>query len=138
MGRMLAALAVVLFVFPAVTAQAKRAQFSTATMCEVLRPCMPPPQYAKGPFLERLKVVSVTLRQVQSICGGGGASADRTSAVVGSEGTFNFGIMGCAQLTGTTCVVHVPSDVKAKLPELYALILAHELGHCRGWVHAHY
>jgi hypothetical protein len=34
--------------------------------------------------------------------------------------------------------VHVPADLQSQLPDLYRLIVAHELGHCRGWVHARY
>ena len=148
MSRLFAALAIVLLALPAVTAQAKKAPFSTATMCEVLQPCRPPAQYASGPFLEPPQIVPVTLRRVQAICGAGYAAflgkdaiasgPATVQAVKASGGGFNFSIMGCAQLTGNACIVHLPSDLRAEMPELYALVLAHELGHCRGWVHARY
>lgn len=63
---------------------------------------------------------------------------ETVQAVVASGGSFNFGIMGCAELTGTSCIVHVPSDLQAEIPDLYKIVMAHELGHCRGWVHARY
>jgi hypothetical protein len=35
-------------------------------------------------------------------------------------------------------VVHVPGDLKVAVPELYEVVVQHELAHCRGWVHADY
>ena len=108
---------------------AKSPQLSTAELCEVLQPCLTPAQYASGPFVEKPVIKLVTFRQVQSICGSGGQHGD----AVGDDA-----ILGCAQLTGMGCIVHVPRDIKAKSPQIFDLILAHELAHCRGWVHARY
>lgn len=108
-----------------IAAQAKTKKFSMTTICAVLMPCQPPPRYASGPFLEKPVIELVTLREIQTICGDYGARGDE-------------GILGCAGLTPTSCIVHVPSDVKAGLPEVFRVILAHELAHCRGWVHAEY
>jgi hypothetical protein len=129
------------------TAQATKARFSATTLCEILRPCQPPPQYASGAFLAKPVVRHVTLRQIQAICGGGYAAflGDKVKrrpvslqAALASGDAADLGILGCAALDATSCVVHLPSDVKAALPELYQLVLTHELGHCRGWVHGRY
>ena len=41
---------------------------------ELLQPCLPPAQYASGPFVAKPVVQQVSLRQIQSICGGGYAA----------------------------------------------------------------
>jgi hypothetical protein len=127
MKRILLILAILLL--PPTTADAMKSRFSTAELCQILQPCQPPAQYARGPFVAKPVVLQVSLREVQSICGGGG---DQAAA------GFPYGIFGCAQITESSCIVHVPRELKAEIPELYAQVLAHELGHCRGWVHAHY
>jgi hypothetical protein len=122
---------------------AAKPQFSTATLCQVLEPCQPPARYASGAFLAPPVVREITLRQVQSACSGYRAflgdrpyqGAEPVQAALAGGGALGFGIMGCAQLTGSSCIVHVPRDLKAELPELFELVLAHELGHCRGWRH---
>jgi hypothetical protein len=132
-----------------VSAASAGESFSTAELCQVLQPCQPPAKFASGPFLEPVVIRKVTLRQIQAICGGARTAAlhdhdhdtgaERIHAAM-AAGALGRGveIMGCAQLQPASCVVHVPAALKAQLPELYALILAHELGHCRGWVHARY
>ena len=103
-----------------------KTRFSTAELCQILQPCQPPAKFAKGGFLAKPIVRDVSLSEVQSVCGGAG---DRAAS------GFPYGIFGCAQVNPDSCMVHVPRELKAKLPELYSLVLAHELGHCRGWVH---
>ena len=148
MSRILIMLALIVVAFAPMTANAKKARFSVDTMCAALQPCQPPAKYASGPFLKPPQVVHVTLRKVQRICGRGLIAYLGEDAFAGGPGTIqaitasggNFGpnIMGCAQLTSANCVVHVPSEFKSDVPELYDLVLAHELAHCRGWVHARY
>lgn len=129
-----------------VPAQATKPRFSTQMLCEILQPCQPPAQYASGAFLAKPVVRHVTLREIQTICGGGYASflGDKArrpvslQAAMASGQAADFGILGCAALDATSCVVHLPSDVKAALPDLYRLVHAHELAHCRGWVHGRY
>ena len=113
--------------------------YSTEQLCQILQPCQAPPQYASGPFLAKPIVRRISLRQLQSVCGGGYAAflgkkapPQSIQAAVASGG---FGTLGCAQLKATECIVHVPSDLGVVLPQLYRLVLAHELAHCRGWVH---
>lgn len=129
------------------TAQATKVRFSTQTLCEILQPCQPPPPYASGAFLAKPIVRHVTLTQLQGICGGGYAAflGDKAKkrpvslqAAMASGQASDFGILGCAALDTTSCVVHLPADVKAAIPDLYQLVLAHELAHCRGWVHPRY
>ena len=124
MGRTLVSVAMILCSLPAVAANTPRTEFSTATMCAALQPCVAPAEYSSGAFLDKPIIKLVTMRQIQVICGSGGEHA--------SSGD---GVMGCAQLTGTACIVHLPSELKAQIPELYRLVLTHELAHCRGWVH---
>jgi hypothetical protein len=150
MSRFLAILASFALLLPTgvASAAATRAAFTTAELCQILQPCQPPARFASGPFLEPPVIEKVTLRQVQSICGGGysaflGKQRDLgpetvQAALASAASSFHSEIMGCAQLQTTRCVVHVPADLQAQLPDLYKLIVAHELGHCRGWVHARY
>ena len=147
MKRLLLIVSLGLMVSASASAQPAKVRFSTATLCEILQPCQPPPQYARGAFLAKPVVQHVTLRQLQGICGGGYAAflGDKATqrpvslqAALASGNTADLGILGCTDLNATSCTVHVPSDVKAALPELYQLVLAHELAHCRGWVHARY
>ena len=72
-------------------------------------------------------VIDVTLQQIQSICG-----ADDVGRV-GGGGDSVPSIMGCATFQGGKCIVHVPGDLKTVLPDVYDVVLRHELGHCRGW-----
>ncbi len=106
---------------------AHAATFSKQQLCMVLQPCEPPAKFASGPFLAKPVIREVSLRDIQRICGAGSAHA-----------AANGDIMGCARLEPTECIVHVPKDVKAAVPELYDVVLRHELAHCRGWVHADY
>jgi hypothetical protein len=62
------------------------------------------------------------MQQVQAICAGEVQAAGSPPSV-----------MGCAQLANGACVVHISS--KSISQDLYDLVLEHELGHCRGWVH---
>jgi hypothetical protein len=103
------------------------ASYSREQLCMILQPCEPPRAFASGPFVAEPVIIEVTLRQIQQRCGS--ASENIVAADT---------IMGCALLEPTRCVVHVPKDVKAAIPELYDVVLRHELAHCRGWVHAHY
>ena len=123
-------------IFVSGSAFAMQSQSQRNELCQIMEPCLPPAQYASGPFLAKPVIVNVTLRQVQSICGGGARAflGDRMTRTGGND----YSIFGCAQLQPTTCIVHVPSDVKAISPELYDVILQHELGHCRGWHHQRY
>ena len=147
MSRLLIMLALIVVAVAPMTANAKMAQFSIETMCAALQPCQPPAKYASGPLLKPSHIVNVTLGQVQKICGRGWIAFLGEEAFAGGPGTVqamtageNFGpsVLGCAQLTAANCVVHVPSEFKSELPELYDLVLAHELAHCRGWVHSNY
>jgi hypothetical protein len=120
---------------------AHAATFSKVQLCQVLQPCEPPAKFASGPFLETPVIRKVSLREVQTACGGRYRPflGDRGVATATANADSGFpGIMGCAQFVGSACVVHVPRDIEAAVPELYALILAHELAHCRGWVHQRY
>jgi hypothetical protein len=149
MSRFLAILASLAMLLPAGMASAgAHDRFSTAELCEILQPCQPPARFASGPFVVPPVIEKVTLRQVQSICGRGYSAflgkqrnlgpETVQAALASAASSFHSEIMGCAQLQPTRCVVHVPSDLQAQLPDLYKLIVAHELGHCRGWVHARY
>jgi len=110
----------------AATSAAHEPQFSVGRLCQILDHCQSPSRYASRPFLAPPAVYELTLGEVQRVCRAprrlfGGAPASN--------------IMGCSHFVGTRCVVYVPKDVRAVLPELYDLILAHELAHCRGWTH---
>jgi hypothetical protein len=104
---------------------------SIAEICKVLTPCLPPPQYDSGPFLMPPVVIDVPLSDIQQICGNGYKS------ILGNRPELPT-VMGCAAFEADACVVHVPSDIKQSIPDLYRAVLRHELGHCRGWVHADY
>lgn len=133
-------------IFTPTGVDAAKPEFSIEMMCAVLQPCQPPARYASGPFLAPPVVREITLRQVQSACGGYRAflgdrtfqGADTVQAALAGGGALGPGIMGCAQLTGSSCIVHVPGNLKTELPELFELVLAHELAHCRGWRHGRY
>ena len=121
-------------------AHAQKSRYSTTQLCQILQPCQPPAQYASGPYVAKPVIRQVSLRQIQSICGSGyaaflGTKAHPDSVQAAVDAGGDFGTLGCAQLNAGDCVVHVPSDLQAALPELYRLVLAHELAHCRGWVH---
>jgi hypothetical protein len=136
-------LASIALMLPVTALAQQKAHYSTAQLCQILQPCLPPAQYAKGPFLAKPVVRQVSLRQLQSVCGGGyaaflGHKARPESIQAAVDAGGDFGTLGCAQVTASDCIVHVPSDLQAVLPDLYRLVLAHELGHCRGWVHARY
>jgi hypothetical protein len=107
-------------------------EYALATLCQVLQPCQPPAQFASGPYLAPPVILEVTLDEIQAACDNG------HRALIGKGQAAAPAFMGCAAFVGSGCVVHVPADVKLAVPELYDLILAHELAHCRGWVHADY
>lgn len=113
-------------------------KYSTAQMCQIVQPCLPPAQFASGALLAKLVLKKLPLRDVQSICGGPFAFLGEKArpanihAAIASNGS---GALGCAQLTSDACTVHVAADLGAAVPELYQLVLRHELAHCRGWVH---
>ena len=120
-----------------------KARYSTETLCEIVQPCLPPAQYARGPFLARPAIKLMSLERIQSACADGFAmrgtlpeSARSVQAAV-SMGA-DLGTLGCAQVQATQCEVFLPSDLRRVLPQLYSLVLTHELGHCRGWVHDRY
>jgi hypothetical protein len=100
---------------------------SEETVCAVLQPCAVPASFSSGPFLAPPEVRDVPLARIQRICSGG------LHAAAGGNS-----LLGCAQLAGGKCVVHVPSDIKRAVPTLYRMILQHELAHCRGWRHERY
>ncbi len=124
-------------------ANAAKPHYSTQQLCQILQPCLPPAQYARGPYVAKPVIRQVSLKQLQGICGGGyaaflGSKARPESVQAAVDAGGNFGALGCAQLNASDCLVHVPGDLQAVLPELYRLVLAHELAHCRGWVHQRY
>ena len=103
--------------------------YSKPELCKILEPCEPPVQYASGPFLAPPVIRDVPLQEIQADCGGG------YRAFLGDGARNVPGIMGCAQFADGLCIVHLPSDIKAAVPELYDVVRRHELAHCRGWVH---
>ena len=103
------------------------AAFAGPDLCQLLAPCNVPSKFRSGPFLAPPMIHEVKLRQIQTICAG----RNKSDAQSGSDGQF----LGCAQLTAKRCEVHVPVDVKVISEELFSKVLAHELAHCRGWVH---
>jgi len=105
-------------------------RFSVDEICKILVPCLPPAKYDHGPFVEPPLIVDVTLSQIQSICSNGNEG-------VVEEGSLPS-IMGCAEFEDGKCVVHVPADIETTIPDLYNVVLRHELGHCRGWTHPAY
>lgn len=136
-------LLVVVAVMAPSAAHATKKHYSTQELCQLLQPCLPPARYASGPYLAKPVIRRVTLRQVQSICGGADATrqghqyrSDSKQTAVSSGG--DLGTLGCALIEGADCIVHVPIDLKSVLPELYRIVLVHELAHCRGWVHRRY
>lgn len=115
-----------------------KTKYSTAQLCQIVHPCLPPAEFARGPFLAKPLIKKMALREVQAVCGvpvadiGGTTPAGRIHAAMAAGGA---GALGCAQISADVCTVHVASDLQAAIPELYRLILHHELAHCRGWVH---
>ena len=101
----------------------------------------PPAQYASGPFRAKPVIRHLPLKQVKNVCGSGYARflkprAPARNETVQAAGMANADFaLGCARLTASECIVHLPSDVRTALPALYRVLLAHELAHCRGWVH---
>lgn len=114
-------------------AQKLRKAVSIAELCELLLPCQPPAAYATGPYLGKPVIRHVGMTQLTSICNGGYA-ADGSKRVIHAF-TSGSETLGCAELAGGNCLVHLPLDLQAKLPALYRLVREHELGHCRGWTH---
>lgn len=119
--------------------------FTANELCKVLLPCRPPARFATGMFLEPPQIERMQLNRLQYEC----TQGERIVAKPGMPGFAKiqhalglYGgqetIMGCALLTSDSCIVHVPSDIEVRIPMLYRLILDHELGHCRGWVHPVY
>jgi len=106
---------------------ASQSRFTKAELCQVLYPCEPPTRYRSGRFVKQPRIVDVSMRQVEAICAGRVSHA--------RNGDFPYTVMGCAELTGTECIVHISTSLKTVSPLLYDLVLAHELGHCRGWRH---
>jgi hypothetical protein len=126
-----------MLMIPAAT-QAQK--YSTTQLCEILQPCEAPARYASGPYLAKPAIRHVSLKQIQGICGSAysrflGPRTGHETVQAAVSANAGFGTLGCAQLTASACIVHVPSDLRAVLPDLYRLVLAHELAHCRGWVH---
>lgn len=95
---------------------------ASSDLCELLQPCRAPAQYASGAFVAKPVVREVGMEVVRSRC--------NDTHVAAGEGA-----LGCASFESGACVVLVPKDVKAISPELFRLIVEHELAHCRGWVH---
>ena len=126
-------------------AAVKAPHFTTSELCAVLLPCLPPTRYTRGPFVEPPTIERVSLATIQQACSTGenivlSPSGKATPRVQQALGNFGGGlsIMGCALITNTSCIVHVPSDVEKVIPRLYDIVVEHELGHCRGWVHPRY
>ena len=114
-------------------------------LCAVLLPCLPPTRYTRGPFVEPPTIERVSLATIQQACSTGenivlSPTSKKTPRIQQALGNFGGGlsIMGCALITNTSCIVHVPSDVEKVIPRLYDIVVEHELGHCRGWVHPRY
>ena len=122
-------------------AEAHAQKYSTAQLCKILQPCQPPAQYASGPYLAKPVIRHVTLKQIQVVCDKGHSRLRRVWTPQGNETMHDVSsnadndILGCAQLNANACIVYVPSNLKSVLPDLYRLVVAHELAHCRGWVH---
>src|SRR6185503_18746319 len=103
-------------------ATASAVQAHDGTACLGLPTCQPPSKYTSGPFLQRPIIRIVSGRALQSICANGvGASGDT--------------IVGCAEMTGTTCVIRIAKEARQAGASLYNAVLNHELAHCRGWRH---
>jgi hypothetical protein len=111
--------------------------FSKVQLCQILQPCEVPQRFASGPFREKPVVRKVSLRDIQTICGGRRPFPGNRDRAAAADADVP-GLLGCAQFVGGACVVHVPGDLEAAVPELYRLIVDHELAHCRGWVHRRY
>ncbi len=79
-------------------------------------PIVPPPEYSH-PYEGKLTIHRVPLQEISQNC----RNIPR--------------VLGCAywdRVALATCTVYIPSDMPAKAT---AAILAHELGHCNGWIH---
>jgi hypothetical protein len=98
------------------------AEFAHDTICQILQPCDPPAQYSSGPFLAQPVIMDMDQHEMALTCNG---------SAHGAAG----GALGCATFKQGYCIVTMSRDIKETLPELYQVILQHELGHCRGWVH---
>lgn len=120
-------------------AAAQAQKYTTLQLCEILRPCQAPARYTSGPYLAIPVIRHVSLKRIQGICGGSYARLGPRTGHETLQGAVlahgDIGTLGCAQLTASACIVHVPSDLRTVLPDLYHIVLAHELAHCRGWVH---
>jgi hypothetical protein len=102
----------------ALLATASVAQAHDETACLGLPTCQPPAKYASGPFLQKPIIRIVSARDLQSIC----------QYAIGAQGDT---ILGCAEMTGTTCLVRIAKEVRQA--GLYETVVNHELAHCRGW-----
>src|SRR6478735_8429290 len=100
------------------TAVESKGSYSTADLCKVLQPCLAPAKYSSGPFLAKPHIRVVSLREVQSACGSPFASKFKGTATIHAVMSGD-GTLGCAKFANNACVVHVPGDLKGKLPDLY-------------------
>lgn len=95
---------------------------SASDLCMLLQPCKAPARYASGAYIAKPEVREVSMQTVSQYC-------NDTHVAAGA------GALGCATIEGGTCLVLVPKEVRAISPQLFKLIVEHELAHCRGWVH---
>lgn len=98
------------------------AQAHDDTHCLGVPTCLPPAKYASGPFLQPPVIRLVRARDLQSICANG----------IGAPGDT---IVGCSEMTETTCLVRIAREARLGSGSLYQAVLNHELAHCRGWRH---
>lgn len=85
-----------------------------------------PPQWAYRAGLERQQHGEVTVNNrspafIQTLCAGSGYALG-----IGQR------FYACSIVTEAACIVWMSDDLP---PAIYEQTLAHELGHCGGWVH---
>jgi hypothetical protein len=101
------------------------AKLNKREFCAATQYCRIPARYRSGPFLAKPLLREVSLREIQKRCSG---------HTVVPFGVANP-VVGCARLQGEDCVVYLPKEVRAISEEMFAMVVEHELAHCRGWVH---
>jgi hypothetical protein len=108
-----------------IAADAGHAKVKKRDFCAATQYCRIPAQFQRGPFLAKPLLREVSLREIQKRCSG--------------HSMVPFGVanpvVGCARLQSENCVVYLPKEVRAISEEMFAMVLEHELAHCRGWVH---
>lgn len=92
-------------------------------LCQIVDHCRAPARYATGPFRAEPVVRTMDARNLATWCSNG-------QGLGGQEGP-----LGCTELGSDRCLVFISDKVRPASRELYDLVLAHELAHCRGWIH---